>query len=90
MPTENTSLKITTPAGDSNTTNEMVVEKINNYQRTLLIVTGILLALLVVIAVTGTSGIYFYYVLFSFLVLVFVGSVRFVLVRFFQSSSRVQ
>mmetsp|Transcript_58518 Transcript_58518/g.67480 ORF Transcript_58518/g.67480 Transcript_58518/m.67480 type:complete len:125 (-) Transcript_58518:466-840(-) len=56
MPTENTSLKNTTPAGDSNTTNEMVMGKINNYQRTFLIVAGSLLALLVLIAVAGTSG----------------------------------
>mmetsp|Transcript_36478 Transcript_36478/g.41293 ORF Transcript_36478/g.41293 Transcript_36478/m.41293 type:complete len:123 (+) Transcript_36478:60-428(+) len=56
MPTENTSLKNTTPAGDSNTTNEMVIGKINTYQRTFLIVAGSLLALLVLIAVAGTSG----------------------------------
>merc|ERR1712194_569809 len=47
----------TTPTGDSNTTNEMVMGKINNYQRTFLIVAGSLLALLVLIAVAGTSGI---------------------------------
>jgi len=57
MPTENTSLKNTAPAGDSNTTNEMVMGKINNYQRTFLIVGGSLLALLVLIAVAGTSSI---------------------------------
>jgi len=57
MSTENTSLKNTTPTGDSNTTNEMVMGKINNYQRTFLIVAGSLLALLVLIAVAGTSGI---------------------------------
>jgi len=56
MPTENTSLKNTTPAGDSNTTNEMVFGKINTYQRTFLIVAGSLFALLVLIAVAGTSG----------------------------------
>ena len=56
MATENTSLKNTTPAGDSNTTNEMVIGKINTYQRTFLIVAGSLLALLVVIAVAGASG----------------------------------
>jgi len=56
MSTENTSLKNTTPAGDSNTTNEMVIGKINTSQRTLLIVAGSLLALLVLVAVTGTSG----------------------------------
>jgi len=55
MPTEYTSLKNTAPAGDSNTTNEIVVGKINTYQRTFLIVTGSLLALLVVIAVAGTN-----------------------------------
>merc|ERR1712194_517270 len=57
MPTENTFLKNTAPAEDSNTTNEMVMGKINNYQRTFLIVAGSLLALLVLIAVAGTSGI---------------------------------
>ena len=56
MATENTSLKNTTPAGDSNTTNEMVIGKSNTYQRTFLIVAGSLLALLVLIAVAGTSG----------------------------------
>merc|ERR1712238_328888 len=56
MLSENTSLKNTTPAGDSNTTNEMVIGKINTSQHTLLIVAGSLLALLVLIAVTGTSG----------------------------------
>ena len=56
MITENTSLKNTAPAGDSNTTNEEVVGKINTYQRTSLIVAGSLHALLVLIAVAGTSG----------------------------------
>jgi len=56
MPTENTSLMNTTPAGDSNTTNEMVIRKINTYQCPLLIVAGSLLTLLVLIAVAGTSG----------------------------------
>jgi len=56
MPTENTSLKNVTPAGDSNTTDEMVIGKINTYQRTFLIVAGSLLTLLVWIAITGTSG----------------------------------
>jgi len=56
MPTENTSLKNTTQTGDSNTTNTMVIGKINTYQRTFLIVAGSLLALLVLIAVAGTSG----------------------------------
>jgi len=56
MSTENTSLKNITPIGDSNTTNEMVIGKINTYQRTFLIVAGSLLALLVWIAVTGKSG----------------------------------
>ena len=55
MPTENTSLKNVTPAGDSNTTHEMVIGKSNTYQRPLLIVAGSLLALLVLIAVAGTS-----------------------------------
>merc|ERR1712161_169747 len=56
MPTENTFLKNTTPAGDSNTTKKMVIGKINNYQRSFLIVAGSLLALLVLIAVAGKSG----------------------------------
>ena len=51
MPTESTSLKNVTPTGDSNTSNEMVIEKKNTYQRPLLIVGGSLLALLVWIAV---------------------------------------
>jgi len=56
MSTENTSLKNTTPTGDSNTTHEMVIGKSNTYQRPFLIVAGSLLALLVWIAVAGTSG----------------------------------
>jgi len=56
MPTEKTSFQNTTPAGDSSTTNEMVIGKINTYQRTFLIVAGSLLALLVLIAVAGPSG----------------------------------
>jgi len=56
MTTENTSLNHTTPAGDSNTTNGMVIRKINTYQKTFLIVAGSLLAMLVLIAVAGHSG----------------------------------
>jgi len=56
MSNENTSLKIVTSAGDSNTTHEIVIGKSNTYQRPLLIVAGSLLALLVLIAVAGTSG----------------------------------
>ena len=56
MPHENTFLKNVLPAGDSNTTHEMVSGKGNAYQRPLLIVAGSLLALLVLIAVAGTSG----------------------------------
>jgi len=56
MPTEHTSLKNTTPAGDSNTNHEIVVGKSNTYQSTFLIVAGSLLAFLVLIAGTGTSG----------------------------------
>jgi len=56
MPTENTSLKNTTPVGESNTTNKMVIWQLNTCQRTFLIVAGSLLALLVLIAVAGTSG----------------------------------
>jgi len=60
MPNENTSLKNVTPAGDSNTTHEMVIGKSNTYQRTFLIVAGSLLALLVLIAVAGNNdGPYF-------------------------------
>jgi len=56
MSTENTSLKNTTPAGDSTTSNKLIIGKINTYQRPLLIVAGSLLALLVLIAVAGKSG----------------------------------
>jgi len=56
MPTENTTLKNTTPAGDSNTTNEMDIGKINTYQRTFLIVASSLLAVFVLIAVAGKLG----------------------------------
>eukprot|EP00751_Fragilariopsis_kerguelensis_P007791 CAMPEP_0170785252 /NCGR_PEP_ID=MMETSP0733-20121128/16775_1 /TAXON_ID=186038 /ORGANISM="Fragilariopsis kerguelensis, Strain L26-C5" /LENGTH=92 /DNA_ID=CAMNT_0011130629 /DNA_START=99 /DNA_END=373 /DNA_ORIENTATION=+ len=56
MSTENTSLKNATPTGDSNTIHEIVTGNINTYQRSLLIVAGSLLALLVWIAVTGKSG----------------------------------
>jgi len=56
MPTENTSLKNTTPARDSNTSTEMVIEKINTHQRSFLIIAGSLLTLLVLIAVASTSG----------------------------------
>jgi len=56
MPTENTSLKNTAPAGDSNTSNEMVIGKINTYHRIFLIVAGSLLALFALIAVAGTSS----------------------------------
>jgi len=55
MPTENTSLKNTTPAGDSNTTNAMVIGKINTYQRSFLIVASSLLALLVMIAFSAAE-----------------------------------
>ena len=50
MPTENTSLKNIPPTGDYNTINEMVIRKINTYQRSFLIVAGSLLALLVLIS----------------------------------------
>jgi len=56
MANENTLLKNTTPVGDSNTTNEMVIGKTNTYHRTFLIVAGSLLALLVLIAGAGTSS----------------------------------
>eukprot|EP00751_Fragilariopsis_kerguelensis_P028285 CAMPEP_0170868074 /NCGR_PEP_ID=MMETSP0734-20130129/23287_1 /TAXON_ID=186038 /ORGANISM="Fragilariopsis kerguelensis, Strain L26-C5" /LENGTH=52 /DNA_ID=CAMNT_0011245665 /DNA_START=83 /DNA_END=237 /DNA_ORIENTATION=- len=51
MPAENTSLKNTTLAGDSNTTAEMVTGKSNTLHRPFLIIAGSLLALLVLIAV---------------------------------------
>ena len=56
MPNENTSLKITAPAGDSTTTNEMVIGKNNTYQHTFLIVASSLLASLLLILVAVTSG----------------------------------
>eukprot|EP00751_Fragilariopsis_kerguelensis_P030133 CAMPEP_0170924618 /NCGR_PEP_ID=MMETSP0735-20130129/11777_1 /TAXON_ID=186038 /ORGANISM="Fragilariopsis kerguelensis, Strain L26-C5" /LENGTH=183 /DNA_ID=CAMNT_0011324505 /DNA_START=134 /DNA_END=686 /DNA_ORIENTATION=+ len=56
MSNENTSLKIVTSAGDSNTPHETVIGKRNTYQRPLLIVAGSLLALLVWIVVTGKSN----------------------------------
>jgi len=56
MPTENTSLKNTTPAADSNTSHDMNIGKFNTYQRPLLIVAGSLLAFAVLMAVTGTHG----------------------------------
>jgi len=57
MPTENTSLKNITPAGDCNSkSEEMDTGKTNTYQRTVLIVAGSLLALLVLVAVAGHSG----------------------------------
>jgi len=56
MPTENTSLKNTTTAGDSNTTTEMVIGKINTYQRIFLIVAGSLLAYSVLIAVASKTA----------------------------------
>ena len=56
MPTENTSLKNITSAGDFNTITEMVIGKINSYQRTFLILDSSLLVLIVLIAGVGTSG----------------------------------
>jgi len=56
MPTENTSLKNITPAGDSNTTNEMVIGKSNTYQRTFLIVACSLLACNVLIVIAGKAA----------------------------------
>jgi len=56
MPTENTVLKHVTPAGDSNTTDDMVILKSSTYQRFFLIVAGSLLALLVWITVAGTTS----------------------------------
>ena len=56
MPTENTVLKHVTPAGDSNTTGDMVILKGSTYQRFFLIVAGSLFALLVWITVAGTTS----------------------------------
>jgi len=56
MPTESTSLKNVSLAGDSTTTNEMAIGKSNTYQRTFLIVAGSLLTLLVWIAMAGKSA----------------------------------
>ena len=56
MNTETYQDKETTPTGDSNATNEMVIGKNNTYRRTFLIVAGSLLALLVLVAVEGKSG----------------------------------
>ena len=58
MPSENTSLKTVTPAGESCTTDEtVIIGKINTYQRTFLIVAGSLLALFVLIAATDKSSV---------------------------------
>ena len=56
MSTANTSLKIVTPAGDSNITAGMVVGKFNTYHHSLFIVAGSLLTLLVLIAGVSTSS----------------------------------
>ena len=56
MNTETYQNKKFTPAGESNTTHEMVIGKSNTYHCSFLIVAGSLLALLVLIAVVGTSG----------------------------------
>eukprot|EP00751_Fragilariopsis_kerguelensis_P017217 CAMPEP_0170848622 /NCGR_PEP_ID=MMETSP0734-20130129/9489_1 /TAXON_ID=186038 /ORGANISM="Fragilariopsis kerguelensis, Strain L26-C5" /LENGTH=114 /DNA_ID=CAMNT_0011218069 /DNA_START=187 /DNA_END=531 /DNA_ORIENTATION=- len=58
MPTENTSFQNTTPAGDSNTTPEMVIAKSKTYQRQFLIaVAGSSLALFLLFAVAcKTAG----------------------------------
>ena len=49
-------MKNTTPAGDSNTTNVMIVGKSNTYQRTFLIVAGSLLAYNVLIVIAGKAA----------------------------------
>ena len=57
MPTEHTHFKNATQAGDSNSTDAtVVIGKGSTYQRSLLIVAGSLLTLLVLITITGTSG----------------------------------
>jgi len=56
MSTESTHLKKIPPAGDSNTTNELVIGKGNIYQRSFLIMTSSLLVLLALVAVRGKWG----------------------------------
>ena len=56
MLTENTHLKNVTPAGDSNPSVEIGIEKDITYQRPVLIVAGSLLTLLVLIVIAGNSG----------------------------------
>ena len=56
MLNEHTSLKNTTPAGDSNTLNEVVIGKINTYQRQFLIVAGSLLVYSALIAVASKTA----------------------------------
>jgi len=53
MSTESTHLKKIPPAGDSNTTDELVIGKGNIYQRSFLIMTSSLLVLLALVAVRG-------------------------------------
>jgi len=55
MPTENTSLRNFTPAGDCNTTDDTVIGKSSTYRRPILIVAGSLLGVLLLIAVAGQS-----------------------------------
>ena len=56
MPNENTALKIVTPVGYFNTTDEIVVMNGNTYQHQFLIIAGSLLASLVLIAVACKNG----------------------------------
>eukprot|EP00751_Fragilariopsis_kerguelensis_P042358 CAMPEP_0171001994 /NCGR_PEP_ID=MMETSP0736-20130129/15866_1 /TAXON_ID=186038 /ORGANISM="Fragilariopsis kerguelensis, Strain L26-C5" /LENGTH=121 /DNA_ID=CAMNT_0011430141 /DNA_START=210 /DNA_END=575 /DNA_ORIENTATION=- len=56
MPNENTSLKIVTPDEDHNTTHDIVIGKCYTFQRSLLIVTSSLLALLILVAVAGKTA----------------------------------
>jgi len=56
MPTEITKLKNTTPAGDYDSTDELIIGKNNIYQLRFLVVAGSLLALLVLTVIAGNNG----------------------------------
>jgi len=56
MPTENTSLKIVTPAGDSKSAPKKIIEERSIYQHPFFIIASSLLTLLVLVAVTNQNG----------------------------------
>jgi len=56
MSTENTSMKIVTPAGDSHSERKMIIDKRSIYQNPFFIIASSLLALLVLVVVTSQSG----------------------------------